>query len=990
MTLRGKALLITLTTAFLAVGILYFFSRHIVLDSFHALEDAHAQRELLRVHRLVEQRGQVLGGVVQDWSAWDDTYQFVAQPSQAYLDSNTPTATLADLRLALLVITDPQGRPLVGLTFDPATQRRGRLPAELWARLREHYGLLRPPARPTPAPAIVTWQGRVYQVAQMGVTTSDKQSPPRGILLMGRRLDPEYWRQLGRTALLDITTTLPPPGVRSDSHISPLDAETLLAEAVLPDQLGDPALVYQLRLPRPLWRQAQETLHYFFLAAALLGFLVLGVSLVLWEGVLLSRLKRIIREVTGIGRLADPVRRLTPAGHDELGELTTAVNQMLEAVHHSRQSQEETENLHRAVTAMAACGILIAQAGRYVFANPAAEIITGRPAGELIQGNLQLIIHPDDRDRVEDYYFSRLAGGASPDRYETRLVRPDGEVRWVEVAASLTSYRGHGATVATVFDITDRKTAQSEVEQSRQALTTILESLPVAVMVVGRDRRIRQANRTALDLLGYQHLGQLTGRFCHATVCPAGEQECPVLDLGCHLDRTERRLFTRDGREVPILKSVVEVALGAEVVLVEAFIDISDLKRAEQEKDRLTQQLLQAQKMEAVGALAGGIAHDFNNILQVLGSGLDLLRRRTTDPVAVARLGRDMERSVARGSRLVRRLLTFSRKLEPEYRELDLNREISAAVEILERALPKMVSIVTELDPRLPLVSADPQQVEQVLLNLGNNARDAMPEGGRLNITTRLVTAGQDPGPGEPPPGPGDWVLLEVADSGQGMDANTEKHIFEPFFSTKELGQGTGLGLAMVYGIVNAHGGAVSCHTAPGQGACFRIYLPAPAHAQPPARPPAAAVEWRPPGRGREMVLLVDDEESIRYLGREILTEWGYQVLTAASGEEALEIYATAERRPELVILDLGMPGMGGAKALRQLRRFDPQVKVLVATGYNLSAEERHGELAAAAGFLRKPYRASQLLEKVVRVLHGAGRQPGPGAGEGAQAGKRG
>lgn len=387
--------------------------------------------------------------------------------------------------------------------------------------------------------------------------------------------------------------------------------------------------------------------------------------------------------------------------------------------------------------------------------------------------------------------------------------------------------------------------------------------------------------------------------------------------------------------------------------------DVTALKATER-------QLQQARKMEAIGILAGGIAHDFNNILQVINGYTQLLtlEKSETDPDH-AKLGA-IEKAVEHAAQLVRQLLTFSRKAKSRTVALDLNKEIISVRKILERTLPKMIDINLHLGRELAPVTADPVQIEQVLLNLGTNAADAMPDGGTLVIETESVTFTDDYLDTHVGTRAGEYVLLSISDTGQGMDKDVVEHIFEPFFSTKEFGKGTGLGLASVYGIVKSYGGYISCYSEVGQGTTFKLYLPA---AERQAVPEEKNAEGDLPRGGTETILLVDDEESIRTFASAVLRRFGYRVLTGASGEEALEVIGRTEEKIALIILDLGMPGMGGHKCLQEIRKIDPPAKVLIASGYSMNGQVKKSLDAGAAGYIGKPYRINVLLRKVREIL---------------------
>lgn len=395
---------------------------------------------------------------------------------------------------------------------------------------------------------------------------------------------------------------------------------------------------------------------------------------------------------------------------------------------------------------------------------------------------------------------------------------------------------------------------------------------------------------------------------------------------------------------------------------------ITQLKKAELEKELLQQQLFQAQKMEAVGTLAGGIAHDFNNLLQiVLGySEVMLLRKKEGEHDYVDL--HQIYQAGKRGADLVTSLMTFSRKVEANFIPVDLNQEITQLQDLLSHTIPKIIKFDLRLSGDLEVINADRSQIGQVLMNLGVNARDAMPDGGTLTIETANVVLDKEYCSAHLEAIPGSYVLLTVSDTGQGMDKETLSHIFEPFFSTKEVGRGTGLGLATVYGIVKQHSGHITCYSEPGLGTTFKIYFPAIEK----ERVSETATVERPIPGGTETVLLVDDEESLRDLGTTLLNKYGYRVITASNGKEALETYRRMADRISLIMLDLLMPVMDGETCLEEILRVNPNAKVVIASGVT-----EQGQGKGAMGFVQKPFDMRQLLTTVREVLDQDIRGPG-------------
>jgi signal transduction histidine kinase/CheY-like chemotaxis protein len=395
--------------------------------------------------------------------------------------------------------------------------------------------------------------------------------------------------------------------------------------------------------------------------------------------------------------------------------------------------------------------------------------------------------------------------------------------------------------------------------------------------------------------------------------------------------------------------------------------EIGERQQAEREREELQDLLLQMQKMEALGRLSAGIAHEFNNFLQVIRGCADRMARRRG-----AEAGHEPELDMIadtteRGANLTRQLLVFGAKAEGEPIPIDMNRSVRKVRAMLERIFPESIEIQVSLSEAIHAVMADPAQIEQVLLNLALNARDAMPDGGVLRMETHR---GDDGGRASRTSATGEnaeWVVLRVSDNGHGMDDETVRNVFDPFFTTKGVGVGTGLGLATAYGIVRSCDGEIECKSEVGRGTVFEVRL----RALPGVSVTVRAKETPPtePLRGTGTILFVDDEEAVVKVMSESLEEYGYAVHTAGSGEEALEFFHEHGREVDLVVLDLGMPGMGGRACLERLLEIDPDTKVVISTAYSTREGEREMAKSGARGFLAKPYPVSELLREVASVL---------------------
>lgn len=602
---------------------------------------------------------------------------------------------------------------------------------------------------------------------------------------------------------------------------------------------------------------------------------------------------------------------------------------------------------------------------RFVDANPAAEALWGYTKTELrTMTPVDLSLEPQKTiEALEDAAKPGGGGTQVPIRWQKKK---DGSSIAVEISASHSfTWKNRNVLCSVVKDVTDRKKAEEALRSEREQLLSIFESINEVILVISpQTYEILYANKFTEDLYGkklrggncYEVLNSLCSPCYHCSMERIMELEGKPYQWEYHnpiLNKdflaTDRMIRWSDGLQVKF-----QIA-----------VDITERNLAESEKESLRNQLLQAQKMEAIGTLAGGIAHDFNNLLQVtLGYSELLLEGKTLIDPDYADL-KKIHQAAGSGAELVRNLLTFGRKVEPNFKPLDLNQCVSQVEKILSRTVPKMIDIHLKLGEDIERTNADPAQIQQVIINLAVNAKDAMGEEGCLTIQTENVTLDDAHFRLNVEAKPGDYVLLSISDTGHGMDAQTLQHIFEPFYTTKELGRGTGLGLAMVYGIVIQHGGHITCHSEVGKGTTFKLYFPA----IPSIQEPAAEETGIMPAFGTETVLLVDDEELVRELGRRILAKNGFTVLTAGNGEEALDIYGRDKQRIALVILDLIMPTLGGKDCLKKILQIDPHAKVLIASGYSGDASAKECVELGAKGFVAKPFRFKELLQQVHKAL---------------------
>jgi PAS domain S-box-containing protein len=508
----------------------------------------------------------------------------------------------------------------------------------------------------------------------------------------------------------------------------------------------------------------------------------------------------------------------------------------------------------------------------------------------------------------------------------------------------------------------------------------LMEQANDAILLLSPGGEVLEANRRAAELLG-RRAADLVGTpfvdLVHPGEREAARQDLEQLRAAGAVRADGRCLVAAGGREVRVDFSASLVDVGAArveggggrgegkenpppapVVLAIAH-DVTA-------RMHLEEQLRGAQKLEAIGRLAGGVAHDFNNLLTIITASSDILLSRTDDE-RTRDLLREIQRAGDRAAGLTRQLLMFSRKQVTEPRILDLNVVVADTERMLRRLIGEDVSLTTVLNPRLGRIKADAGQIEQVLMNLAVNARDAMPRGGKLSITTADVGLDEDHARAHPEVRPGPYVMLAVRDTGVGMDEATKTRLFEPFFTTKGPGKGTGLGLATVYGIIKGAGGHVEVESEPGHGTTFKVYLPRREEEALANRPSHQGLSRAPVGH--ETILLAEDEDAVRAITRHVLQMCGYVVLEADTGEEAIRVASEYSGPIDLLLTDVVMPGMGGRELAEHLTAARPDVRVLYLSGYTDDAIVRHGVLEAETAFLQKPFTPTILAQKVREVL---------------------
>ncbi len=643
-------------------------------------------------------------------------------------------------------------------------------------------------------------------------------------------------------------------------------------------------------------------------------------------------------------------------------------------IYRIRRQLVEREELFHLISENAADMIAVVDMeGRRLYNSLSYQKALGYSPEELQASSSFEQIHPDDRERVKKAAEEARRSGIGK-TLEYRLRHKNGTWLVLESTSSvIRNAKGEPEKLVIVNrDVTERKRAEEALRRSESGFRSVVEDAPYGIYRTSLTGRFLQVNPALQKMLGYESTEELLRRdLANHIFRHAGEYQ-RLTELLAHTEEIkdlEMEWKRLDGTPITVRCSGRRINDESGVpAYFEVFAEDVTEKRV------LEKQLRMAQKMEAIGRLSGGIAHDFNNLLGVIIGYSGVLKKRLGPDNALCEHALEIEKAGQRAASLTKQLLAFSRQQVLTPAVLNLNSLATDMEKMLPRLLGEDIEVSLTLDPELGNVKADQSQIEQVIMNLAVNARDAMPTGGKLKVQTSNVELDQAYTWNHPGSKAGEYVLLTVTDTGMGMDAGTLTHIFEPFFTTKERGKGTGLGLATVYGVVKQSNGYIWVDSAPGKGASFQIYLPR--H----VGEPGADEPKNDSGeklRGSETILLVEDAEPLRKLAQTFLEAGGFRVLPAESGEVALEVAAGFRGTFDLLLTDVVMPGMNGRVLAEQLSPRQPGMKVLYMSGYTDSFIAGHGVLDPETHLLHKPFTEEVLIRKVREVLDG-GKKAGP------------
>ena len=642
-------------------------------------------------------------------------------------------------------------------------------------------------------------------------------------------------------------------------------------------------------------------------------------------------------------------------------ELQEAANRR--ARRHAEEALQTSEAELRALFAAMTDVILVFDSeGRHL------KVAPSKPARMYKPDRLGKTLHEIFAKEKADFFVAHISQALAehkPHRVEYEL-EIEGEPLWFEGSASPMNKT---SVIWIARDITERKRAEEALRESEERYRDFVEN--AHDIIYSHDL---QGNYTSVNTAGEQITGYTLEETLHLNLsqtvtadCLEKAKEMLARKLaGERVTAYELELLAKNGRRIAVEVNTRLLYEKGQPVSVQG------IARDITERKQLEEQFRQSQKMEAIGQLAGGVAHDFNNLLTVINGYSSLALQRMPDEDPLRENLEEISKAGERAANLTRQLLAFGRKQMLQPVALNLNDVISDLNKMLRRLIGENIKLTAKFDPALRKIRADPGQIEQVIVNLVVNARDAMPQGGHLTIETANFEVDSEYAGSHIGVGPGSYAMLAVTDSGVGMNEQTKARIFEPFFTTKEKGKGTGLGLSTVYGIVQQSGGNIWVYSEAGTGTSFKIYLPE--LIEPEREAKAASASANTMLRGTETILLVEDEEVVRGLTQKILEESGYHVLTAGGGDEALQLCSEKKTKIDLLLTDVVMPGASGKEVADRLGDMVPGIKVLFMSGYTDESIVHHGVLDSNVEFIQKPFTPVALSRKVREVLDSNGQ----------------
>jgi PAS domain S-box-containing protein len=968
-------LICTLVCTLTLASILVSFN--LVTEKFQQLETEEVAVELERVVRKIYHELDTLASSVADWAPWDETHTFVEQLDQAYRDRNLSETGFQTLGLNFMLFFDNDNQLVYSQFYDLERDQFTAPDTSVVFALRAQPDLFHFASTRDKKSGLLLGASTPALIAAAPITTSTYTGPVRGTLVFGRALNRAHVARIGDQTRAEVdmfpykqtyrnlfaTAKTPPFVVAAVAHpiVAQLpDKQTLRGFTLFKDLRGKPAVIFTVTKERKLFLQglAMWRQHTFSMIA--LGVVFVLSLVVLLHRTILRRLTSLTGEVMRIADNGNHTCRVRVRGNDEIGELALCINGMLASLQQLQMQQQQNEQYLQEIFDSITCGIMIIDGAdrRILSINRAGAALSGRPAEEMVGRICHQFVCPH-----ELRHCPILDKGETLDLSERTLLHADGRQIPVLKSVNRISRQGKELLVESFIDISELKQAQANLAASEAKYRKFYEEDLTGDFITTPEGLLIDCNPAFARMLGYDSPAELIGSSIqkYHFMPQKRPQLLDRLREKGKLQREEGILLHLKGQPVYIISNLIgEFDDRGALTHIRGYV-FDDTKRVVLEKE-----VRQAQKLEAIGTMAGGIAHDFNNILAgIIGYAEIVLR--DLDEEQAPKICRNLRHILSAGERgrgLIDKILTFSRRTEGEQRPVNLEQVLEDALQLIRVSLPSTIAIDRHI-LESPTVFADPIQLHQVFMNLCTNAGHAMKEeGGTLTITLDTCHLDTDFTGRYPELTIGDYSRIQIADTGKGIPEHLLNRIFDPFFTTKKKGEGTGLGLSMVHGIVAAMHGLITVDSNAGSGTCFTIYLP-----QSKEEEIMTPIAHQPPPIGHEHVVYIDDQDFLVDIGTEILRGLGYRVTGFTNSREALDFVLQYPEEVDLVVSDLTMPDLTGIDLSQALQELPAPPPVIICTGHNDGLNREDVARLGIHELLLKPVTVNTLAQVVRSVL---------------------
>ncbi len=959
------------------IATLAILSHTLVSNRFAQFEQKETK---IQVQRAVNQLQDALRKVeasTKDYAPWDEVYQFVKEGNRSFVEANLLDATFVNLHISFMLFYDQQGLLVQQKFFDLGKAQEVEQDPEVLNAISAASPLMFHSAQDVHAHIsglLVTPSGKLLLVAAAPIVTSKFEGPIRGTLLMGHQLDDAEIARMNADSQLSLriqpyqgmNTRVPADQIREKNllsrgaYVQAVSDRTVAGYAVLPDVLGKPAVTVEVSQDREIFQQGLSLWKQYAITLGVVGCIFIVVLLGLLNRFILHKLIKVTSEVDRIADTGSRDLRLTVEGKDEIAHLAERINSMLDGLERYQTMQEENKDYLKELLDSINCGVMVINADDrlVVDINKTGAAMLQRQIEEIVGKCCHQFICPREVNNCPV-----LDHGEEVELSERAVVRADGTNVFVLKSVVTVERQGQRYLIESFIDISTLKETQRELRNSEAKYRHFFEEDLTSNFISTPDGRILDCNPAFARMLGYQTVDEAKQvNFTDHYFSPADrEVVMEKLRQEKRLVRHEWKLRQVNGNPIYCVGNAIGVfdASGAPIEYRVYIFD--DTRRVVLEKD-----MRQSQKLEAIGTLAGGIAHDFNNILAGIMGYTEIVMRDLKD-TATPRVNKFLFNILSAGERardLIKQILAFSRQSEIELRPVLVQQAVEDVLQLIRATLPTTIAIEQHLNSQAT-VMADQVLMHQIIMNLCSNAGHAMKSsGGTLTLDVEDVTLDRPFTDSYQHLEPGDFVRLRVSDTGQGIPEHLQERIFDPFFTTKKKGEGTGLGLSMVHGIVSSMKGLVTVDSVVGQGTRFDIYLPRIAHPM-----ESSQLEQEVLPIGSEHIVYVDDDPFLVEIGKEILLGLGYRVTDFTDSPEALRYLNEHHAEVDLLVTDMTMPKVTGIDLVRILRDQRARVPVILCTGHSEGLTAEQVTVLGISDFVLKPITVRSLADKVRTVL---------------------